>query len=158
MKLITTLLFATLCTSMTSLASASEPAKPLNPNYNAELATKLGGDERGMKSYVLVTLKTGPNDAKITDKEQRSKLFMGHFANMTRLADEGKLAVAGPFVAAKPKRGLLIFNVATLAEAEALIKTDPTVEAGVFIYEMSQFYGSAALMQVNDIHKTLSKH
>lgn len=49
---------------------------------NKKLADSLGADERGMKTYMLVILKTGPKDAEITDKTQRSELFKGHFSNM----------------------------------------------------------------------------
>jgi len=38
-------------------------------------------------------LKTGPKDAGIQG-EERKKIFAGHFTNIGRLADEGKLAVA----------------------------------------------------------------
>ena len=64
--------------------------------FDPELAKRLGADERGMRSYVLCILKTGPKDAEIKGDE-RTKIFEGHFANIGRLADEGKLAVAGPF-------------------------------------------------------------
>ncbi len=125
--------------------------------YDAKLAEKLGADAYGMRSYVMVVLKTGANDAKITDKDKRAKLFAGHFSNMNRLAKKGKLVFAGPFMDGKPKRGLYIFAVKTIKEAEELVKTDPTVKAGIFVYEMTKLYGSAALMQVGDVHKTLQK-
>ncbi len=125
--------------------------------YDAELAKKLGADDYGMRSYVMVVLKTGPNDSKITDKTKRGELFKGHFANMGRLAKEGKLVFAGPFIDGKPMRGLYIFNVETIEEAEALVKTDPTVKAGIFVYKMTKLYGSAALIQVNDIHGKIQK-
>jgi hypothetical protein len=38
-----------------------------------------------MKRYVLVILKTGPNDLK--DKELRQKYFNGHFENIKRMAE-----------------------------------------------------------------------
>src|SRR5438270_10735986 len=38
--------------------------------YDAELARKLGADERGMKMYVLCILKTGPNDSNFKGKER----------------------------------------------------------------------------------------
>jgi len=123
--------------------------------YNAALAKELGADDYGMRSYVLVILKTGP--AEITDEAERDELFRGHFANMKRLAEEGKLVLAGPLVDAAPKRGIFIFDVKTIEEAEELVKTDPTVKAGVFEFEMSKYYGSAALMQVGKIHKTIQK-
>lgn len=145
-----------LATQLSMSALAAEPTKATNPNYNAELAKKLGADERGMKLYVMVTLITGPNDEKVTDPAKRGELFKGHFANMERLANEGKLVLAGPYVEARPKRGLWILDVTTLEEAEALIKTDPTVKAGVFGYELAKYYGSAALVQVNEISKTIN--
>ena len=133
--------------------SAQEDTKP---KFDSKLAKKLGADQYGMKSYVMVILKTGPNDSKITDKDERSKLFAGHFSNMGQLAKEGKLAFAGP-LDGKPKRGLFIFAVKTIEEAEELVKTDPTVKAGIFVYDMTKLYGSAALMQVNDIHGRIQK-
>ncbi len=70
-------------------------AQELNPDYNKALADSLGSDDYGMKSYVLVILKPGPKI--IDDKEERTRIFKGHMDNIKRLADEGKLVVAGPF-------------------------------------------------------------
>jgi len=128
-----------------------------NVVYDEQLAAKLGADENGMKSYVMVILKTGPNDALVTEKDERGKLFAGHFSNMDRLSKDGKLVVAGPFIDGKPKRGLYIFAVKSIDEAEDLVKTDPTVEAGIFVYEMTKLYGSAALMQVAETHERITK-
>ena len=126
-------------------------------NYDAELAKKLGADERGMKMYVMCVLKTGPKDAEIKGQE-RQDIFAGHFANINKLADEGKLAVAGPFGKNdKTFRGLYIFNVPTIEEAEKLVVLDPAVKAGVFVADMTLWYGSAALMATNEIHKKLEK-
>jgi len=125
--------------------------------YDAALADKLGADDYGMRSYVFVTLKTGPNDALITDEAKRAELFKGHFANMSRLAEDGKLVLGGPFVDAAPKRGLFIFNVPTIEDAKALTQTDPAFAAGIFTADYDKYYGSAALMQINDVHKTLQK-
>ncbi|MEZ5345198.1 MAG: YciI family protein [Pyrinomonadaceae bacterium] len=125
--------------------------------FDADLAKKLGADDYGMRSYVMVVLKTGPNDSKITDKAQRDKLFAGHFGNMKRLAEEGKLVFAGPLSDDAPKRGLFIFAVTSFEDAEALVKTDPTVKEGIFVYDMTKLYGSAALMQVNEMHKKVQK-
>jgi uncharacterized protein YciI len=125
--------------------------------FDPELAKRLGGDERGMKMYVLCILKTGPKDAEIQG-EQRKEIFAGHFANIGRLADEGKLAVAGPFGKNdKTFRGLYIFNVATIEEAEKLVMLDPAVKAGVFVPDLTPWYGSAALMVVSDTHKRIEK-
>ncbi|HEX2060417.1 MAG TPA: YciI family protein [Thermoanaerobaculia bacterium] len=127
------------------------------PAYDPELAKKLGADERGMRTYVLCILKTGPKDAEVQGDE-RKEIFAGHFANIGRLAEEGKLVVAGPFGKNdKAYRGLYIFNVPTVEEAEKLVVLDPAVKAGVFVYELTPWYGSAAMMVVNETHKRIEK-
>jgi uncharacterized protein len=127
------------------------------PKYDAKLAKKLGADEYGMKNYVFVILKTGPNDDKFKGKE-RDDIFAAHLANIGRLADEGKLALAGPFGKNdRAYRGLFIFNVATVEEAQKLVETDPTVKAGVLIAELTPWYGSASLMATPEIHKKIQK-
>ena len=139
------------------LALALSAAAADKPAYDAELAKKLGADERGMKMYVLCILKSGPKDAEIKG-DQRKEIFAGHFANIGRLADEGKLAVAGPFGKNdRSWRGLYIFNVATVEEAEKLVTLDPAVKAGVFVYELTPWYGTAAMMVINETHKKLEK-
>ena len=141
-----------LFTCLLAIAAVAE-----QPAYDPELAKKLGADERGMKRYVLCILKTGPKDAEFKGKE-RQDIFAGHFANIGRLADEGKLAVAGPFGKnEKSYRGLYIFNVATVEEAEKLVVLDPAVKAGVFVYELTPWYGSAAMMVVSETHKRIEK-
>lgn len=146
------------CATKTSKQVTNNQSKVAEVVYNPVLAEKLGADDYGMRSYVMVILKTGPNDSKITDKAERAELFKGHFANMSRLAEEGILVMAGPLMENPPKRGLFIFNVKTPEEAKQYVETDPTVKAGVFEYELTKYYGSAALMQINQIHKTLQKN
>lgn len=141
--------------AISGFAQTSE--KPQAPKFDAALATKLGADERGMKMYVMCILKTGPKDGEIKGKE-REDIFAGHFANIGRLADEGKLAVAGPFGKNdKTYRGLYIFNVKTIEDAEKLVVLDPAVKAGIFVPELTLWYGSASLLMTPEIHKTLEK-
>lgn len=139
------------------LSQEAKQQVQIKPNFDQKLAEELNADHYGMKSYVLVILNTGSEDEKITDKSKRAELFKGHFANMGKLAKEGKLVLAGPLSGNKPKRGLFILNVETLAEAEELVKSDPTVKAGIFSYDLTQYYGSAALQKVNEIHETIQK-
>lgn len=145
--------------AVTAIAQTeAKPTPPANPRFDAALAERLGADERGMRSYVLVLLKTGPNDAKITEKAQRDELFKGHFAMIGRLAEQGKLALAGPFNdPAKVLRGLYVFSVDNIEEAQKLTDTDPSIKAGIFQVEFVKWYGSAALMEVNDIHNRISR-
>jgi uncharacterized protein YciI len=110
-----------------------------------------------MRNYVLAILKTGPKDAEIKG-EERDKAFAGHMANINRIAAEGKLAVAGPFGKNdKQFRGLFIFAVETVEEAEKLAATDPAIKAGILIVEFVPWYASAALMETNSIHEKIAE-
>lgn len=94
-------------------------------------------DEPRVKQFWMVILKTGPQDKTITDSTQRSKLFAGHFSNMEKLYNDGLLKAAGPFGKNDfTWRGLFIMDCGTREEAENHVKTDPTVAAGVFIYDI----------------------
>lgn len=97
-----------------------------------------------IKQFWLVVLKTGPQDKVITDSAQRAKIFAGHFSNMERLHKEGILKVAGPFGKNDfTWRGLFILDCATKEEAEKYVKTDPSIEAGVFITDIVPWYSEA---------------
>lgn len=136
--------------------SAAAYAQEGNPRYDKAMADSLGGDEYGMKSYVLVILKTGAN--KVNNKEALDSLFRGHMNNINRLADLGKLVVAGPLKKNdKGYRGIFIFNVRTIEEANALLVTDPAVQSKLLDAELFQWYGSAALPEYLKAHKKIEK-
>ena len=145
-----------LLTILLCISGLVTSAQTENPNYDKALAEKLGGDEYGMKNYVFAILKTGP--AKVEDKEERNRLFRGHMDNINRLADQGKLVVAGPFGKNdRNYRGLFILNVATVEEAKTLVDTDPAVKAGMFEVELIPWYGSAALGEYINAHEKIEK-
>ncbi len=124
--------------------------------YDSLLAQKLGADERGMKKYVMALLKKGPN--RDQDSVTAAQIQKGHMDNIFKMAEEGKLVVAGPFFDDWEVRGIYIFNVETVEEAQALTNTDPAIQAGRLVMELHPWYGSAAMMEVNRIHKTLAKN
>src|SRR5690242_6732405 len=124
-------------------------------SFDSSLAKKLGADDYGMKQYVMVILKTSP--VKITDSTQRVQIMQGHLANIFRLAGEGKLVIAGPFLDRSNLSGIFILDVRSVDEAKVLVATDPAVKAGVFEAEYHPWYGSAALMKVNELHKQVQK-
>jgi len=123
--------------------------------YDSVQAKKLGADAYGMKPYVMAFLKAGPN--RDLDSTEAARLQRAHLDNIFRMADEGKLVVAGPFMDTGSVRGIYIFNVSTLAEAEALTATDPAIKAGSLVMELRPWYGSAALGMINDLHKKVQK-
>jgi len=136
--------YAFMVISILLLANLSTHAQNTNTQYDKALADSLGADEYGMKMYVLVILKTGT--ATITDKAVTDSLFGGHMQNIQRLADIGKLVVAGPLQKNdKTYRGIFILNVKTIDEAKNLLATDPAVHAQLLDAELYGWYGSAAL-------------
>ncbi|MBV8500958.1 MAG: hypothetical protein JO006_04495 [Paucibacter sp.] len=144
--------------AFTALQAGATPAD--KPVYDPALAAATGADAHGMRAYVLVILKTGPN--KIPAGPERDEMFKGHMANIGRLVDAGKLAVAGPFVAQKgvPSdgwRGLFIFAVSTVEEAQQLVATDPVIQKGEMVAEYHPLYSSAALMLVKEGHGKVAK-
>jgi hypothetical protein len=137
-------------------APPAAPAAPAAPAYDPELARQVGADERGMRNYVLVILKTGPN--RVPAGPERDAMFRGHFANIERLAAAGKLAVAGPFgTNTEGWRGLYLFAVSDPEEAKPLVATDPVIVKGEMVAEYHKWYGSAALMLVPEASKRIVK-
>ena len=120
---------------------------------DSALARELGADEYGMKKYVMAFLKKGPNRDR--SPEEAAKLQKAHLDNIGRLAKEGKLTLAGPFLDDDDIRGIYIFNVTSIEEAKTLTETDPAIHAGSLVMELRPWYGSAGLMKVNEIHGKL---
>ena len=121
-------------------------AQTNNPAYDPALAEKLGGDDYGMKSYMLVILKTGSN--KTTDKPFIDSCFRGHMENIGRMVEANKLIVAGPLGKNENSyRGIFILNVKTVEEANSLLESDPAVKENLLAAEIYKWYGSAALPQ-----------
>ena len=123
--------------------------------YDSVLAARLGSDDYGMKKYVMAFLKAGPNRSQ--DAATAAELQRGHMANINRLAKEGKLVLAGPFLDGGDLKGIFIFNVETLEEAKALTESDPAVQAGRLVMELHPWYGSAATMMITEWHEKLQK-
>ena len=125
------------------------------PIFDSIKAQKYGADEYGMKQYVIAFLKKGPN--RDLDSTSAYDLQMAHLKNIGRMADAGQLVLAGPFVDDGELRGIYVFNVTSVKEAQVLTETDPAIKAGSLTMELLPWYGSAALMGVNDEHKKVAK-
>lgn len=138
------------------ISSCSTTKQAANQSYNKELAIKLGADEYGMRMYQFVILKTGP--VTISGKDSVNNLFRGHMENIGRLANEGKLVVAGPFGKNdKQYRGLYIFKT-DKKETEVLLQTDPAIKSGLLAAEIYPWYGSAAIETYLPYHKQIEKN
>lgn len=139
------------------ISKQSAEEAEVNPRtYDSIKAATYGADDYGMKKYVVAFLKRGPN--KSVDSIEKSKLQRAHMENINRLAEEGTLVLAGPFFGDGDLRGIYVFNVDNLKDAEALTNSDPSIQAGVLSMELKEWYGSAALMAINDLHYSVSKN
>lgn len=123
--------------------------------YDLQLANRLGADEYGMRSYVMVLLESG--DAGGEGQPMTRELMEGHLANISRLAEEGKMVVAGPFGAPSPYRGIFLFNTDNLDSAKSWMDSDPAIQAGLLKGSLHPWYGSAALIETAAIHKRIEK-
>ncbi|MCU0381777.1 MAG: YciI family protein [Chitinophagaceae bacterium] len=140
-----------LCCGSLSLCAQAD-----NPHYNKALADSLGADERGMKMYVLVIIKTGPKSD--VSAAVRDSLMKGHMGFIGSMSDKGLLVMAGPLQKnEKEYRGIYIFNVKTVEEAKAMAGKDPSIQSGYFDVEMFGLYGSAALPMHVPYHSTIQK-
>jgi len=146
-------LFAGLVLWMIVLISTAQIS---NPDYDPVLAEKLGADDYGMKSYVLVILKTGSNTT--TDKAFIDSCFTGHMTNIHRLVELKKLIVAGPLKKnINTYRGIFILNTSSLEEAEALVQTDPAIKENLLEADLYNWYGSAALPEYLSVSDKIRK-
>lgn len=131
------------------MAACTTPdAEGLRVSLDRETA---GADGYGMRQYVLAYLKTGS-----ARSENAAELQQAHMANIERMAAAGQLVLAGPLLDGGEVRGLYIFDTPSVDSARAWTATDPAVQAGVFDMELHPWYGSAALLAVNELHEQLA--
>lgn len=132
-------------------------AQTPSPKYDKAMADSLGANDYGMKQYLLVILKSGPNQT--TDKKLQDSLFRGHMANITAMVKANKLVIAGPFKKNdKEYRGIFILNAATREEGAAMLQKDPAISYGLFDTEIYEWYGSAALSKYLPYHDKVAKY
>ena len=116
------------------LASAAPPPAPTaTPDIGP------GGFE--MTTYYLALLYRGP---KWTPEETAKTRAIqdAHMANIQRLAQEGKLLLAGPFTDGGDLRGIFVFKVASIEEAQELAAADPAVKAGRLRLDIHPWYSA----------------
>lgn len=93
-----------------------------------------------MKKYYFVMLTKGLKRDQIRDTAVLNAIQKGHLDNINRLAEIGKIVIAGPFADKGNWRGLFIFDCETQKEVEDLLKTDPAIAAGRLAYEIHPWY------------------
>lgn len=71
-----------------------------------------------------------PKDAPSFPDEELQKIQSGHMANIHAMAEEGALAIAGPFVEDTPLRGVFVFRTVDRERIDALVAKDPAIARG----------------------------
>jgi uncharacterized protein YciI len=107
--------------------------------------TEQAGNHSGTKDapqpelvvYFLVLLRKGPIwSPEVTPESAMTQ--EAHLAHIRRMAEQGKLLLAGPFIESPVDdlRGLFLLAADSLEEAQALTRADPAVQAGRLIMDV----------------------
>ena len=100
----------------------------LHPWWSEDIFRKPSAPAR-LETVYFGFLKRGPNrkdgDGSTPEVQELQK---AHIANINRLAETKKLVVAGPFGDNSDLRGIFVFRVGSLKEAQDLAATDPMIK------------------------------
>jgi len=101
----------------------------MHPWWSEDIYKKAATSPLKMETVYFGFLKRGPN-RKPGDGEtpEVQELQKAHLANINRLAETKKLVMAGPFGDDGDYRGIFVFRVGSLKEAQELAATDPMIK------------------------------
>jgi uncharacterized protein YciI len=107
----------------------------------ATVAFAAGAGDYEMTTYQVAFYRKGPAWTP-SETPELQKLQSEHMAHIVKMAETGKLLVAGPFSDNGDLRGMLIFRVDTPEEAKALAEQDPAVKAGRLVLEWHPWFAA----------------
>jgi uncharacterized protein YciI len=108
----------------------------MHPWWSEDIFKKANSPVK-LNTVYLGFLKKGPNRKDGDDQfPEVQELQKAHLANINRLAGLKKLIVAGPFGDDGVLRGIFVFRVGSLQEAQDLCATDPMVKIGRLVVEL----------------------
>ena len=102
-------------------------------------------EEWEMATYQVAFLRRGPAWTPGSTPELE-KLQAAHLAHIGKMAETGKLIIAGPFSDGGDLRGMFIFRVDTVEEAKALAEQDPAVKAGRLVLEWHPWFAAKNIL------------
>lgn len=105
-----------------------------------EFEMKDGDTTYVMKQYVFCLYLSGPTRSQ--NEEEKAEIQAAHMAHISSMALNHHLQVAGPLGDESEKRGLLIFDLETVEEAEKIITEDPAVKAGRLTFECHPWWAA----------------
>ena len=98
------------------------------------------------ETYYFGMILSGSERSQTT--EEAEEIQAAHLANIVRLADEGLMALAGPFWNddnSNTIRGLFVYNVDSIEHAQELVKTDPAVQKNRLAVDVYPWIGSKTM-------------
>ena len=87
------------------------------------------GETYTMKRYVMILLYRG-DQANAFNSEELKEIQDGHMANINRLAEEGKILMAGPMGENEDLRGIFVLDTDSKEEALEWVAGDPAIKVG----------------------------
>ena len=106
-----------------------------------EFEYKDGDTTYVMKQYFMGFLMRVPDKPEL-DSAESAEIQAAHLAYMSQNAKDGVLLMAGPFGDDGDMRGIVIYDVATKAEADSIINGDPAVKAGRLRIEVKPWWAA----------------
>ena len=101
----------------------------MHPWWSGDIFQKAVTAPLKMETVYFGFLKKGPNRKEGDgDTPEIKKLQDDHIANIVRLAQMKKMVMAGPFGDDGELRGIFVFRVASMKEAQDLAATDPMIK------------------------------
>jgi uncharacterized protein YciI len=101
----------------------------MHPWWSEDIFKKAATPPLKMETVYLGFLKRGPNRKEGDGKNPEvQELQKAHIANINRLAETRKLVMAGPFGGSGDLRGIFVFRVGSLKEAQDLAASDPMIK------------------------------
>ena len=111
------------------LVKAGLMVAEMHPWWSEDIFKKAVTEPLKMESVYFGFLKKGPNRKEGDgDTPEIKKLQDAHIANIVRLANMKKMVMAGPFGDDGELRGIFVFRVASMKEAQDLAATDPMIK------------------------------
>lgn len=104
-------------------------------------------DPPSMCQYFVALLYSGPS--RDGDDAEVQQIQAAHISRIKELIASGEMVVAGPFDGGE-LRGMFIYDVESMEEAEALVSSDPAIQAGRLRAEIHAWWGPTSLREMKD--------
>ncbi|MCH8823638.1 MAG: hypothetical protein IH984_09040 [Planctomycetes bacterium] len=104
-------------------------------------------DPPSMCQYFVALLYSGPS--RDGDDAEVQQIQAAHRSRIKELIASGEMVVAGPFDGGE-LRGMFIYDVASMEQAQALADSDPAIQAGRLRAEIHTWWGSTSLREMKD--------